>query len=55
VFLWGAATSSYQIEGAVENDWTEWESRGRLRERHFRCGAATGHAARWREDFALLP
>lgn len=30
-FLWGVATSAYQIEGAVENDWTAWESAGRLR------------------------
>jgi len=25
-FLWGAATSSHQIEGRLHNDWTEWES-----------------------------
>jgi beta-glucosidase len=24
-FLWGAGTSSHQVEGNVENDWTEWE------------------------------
>ncbi|HRH32951.1 MAG TPA: glycoside hydrolase family 1 protein [bacterium] len=24
-FLWGAATSSYQIEGGLTNDWSEWE------------------------------
>lgn len=24
-FLWGAGTSSHQVEGGVENDWTEWE------------------------------
>lgn len=24
-FLWGAATSSYQIEGGLVNDWSEWE------------------------------
>ncbi len=24
-FLWGAATSSYQIEGGLRNDWSEWE------------------------------
>jgi len=24
-FLWGAATSSYQIEGGLINDWSEWE------------------------------
>ncbi len=24
-FLWGAATSSYQIEGGLINDWSQWE------------------------------
>ncbi|NTW13943.1 MAG: glycoside hydrolase family 1 protein [Candidatus Moranbacteria bacterium] len=24
-FLWGAATSSYQVEGGLHNEWTEWE------------------------------
>jgi len=24
-FLWGAATSAYQIEGGLVNDWSEWE------------------------------
>ena len=24
-FLWGAATSAHQVEGGVNNDWTEWE------------------------------
>jgi len=26
-FLWGAATSSHQIEGGLENNWTEWEEK----------------------------
>ncbi len=24
-FIWGAATSSYQIEGGLTNEWSEWE------------------------------
>ncbi|MFA5623164.1 MAG: family 1 glycosylhydrolase [Candidatus Dojkabacteria bacterium] len=24
-FLWGAATSSHQIEGGLTNNWSEWE------------------------------
>lgn len=28
-FLWGAATSSYQIEGGLTNDWSEWEKSSR--------------------------
>jgi beta-glucosidase len=49
------ATSAYQIEGAVENDWTEWERAGRLKSAGDRCGEGAGHRARWREDLDLLP
>jgi beta-glucosidase len=55
MFLWGVATSAYQIEGAAENDWTEWERQGRLREPSARCGVGSGHGARWRQDLELLP
>lgn len=54
-FLWGVATSSYQIEGAAENDWTQWERQERLKVRDERCGEASGHRGRWRSDFDLLP
>jgi beta-glucosidase len=54
-FLWGVATSAYQIEGAAENDWTEWERSGRLSDPNARCGAASGHRERWRSDLDLLP
>ncbi len=47
------ATSAYQVEGAPDNDWTEWERRGRLRVRE-RCGSGSGHRERWRSDFGLL-
>ena len=53
-FLWGVATSSYQVEGATENDWTEWERQGKLKVPE-RCGEASGHRARWRADLGLLP
>jgi beta-glucosidase len=49
------ATSAYQIEGASENDWTEWERLGRLKDPRVRCGKAAGHRERWRSDLALLP
>jgi len=26
-FLWGCATSSPQVEGGNDNDWTRWETR----------------------------
>lgn len=54
-FLWGVATSAYQIEGAPGNDWTDWEAAGRLHVRGERCGIATDHRSRWRSDLSLLP
>ena len=54
-FLWGVATSSYQIEGAAENDWTDWERQERLKVRDERCGSASGHRERWRADLSLIP
>lgn len=50
-FLWGAATSSHQIEGGNSaNDWCEWEERGRTAER---SGRACGSWERYEEDFDL--
>ena len=50
-FLWGAATSSYQVEGDNFNsDWWEWEYRIGLREK---CGHACRHYALYKEDFDL--
>jgi beta-glucosidase len=54
-FLWGVATSAYQVEGAAANDWTEWERAGRLKAAGDRCGEGSGHRRRWREDLDLLP
>jgi len=54
-FLWGAATSAYQLEGGPGSDWARWEAAGRLNARHERCGGATGHDRSWPADFALLP
>ncbi len=50
-FLWGAATSSHQIEGGNRfNDWWDWEDRGRATER---SGRACGSWERYEEDFDL--
>jgi beta-glucosidase len=52
-FLWGAATSSHQIEGENRhNDWWHWEQQGHI-EGGVRSGRATDHWNRFREDLQL--
>jgi beta-glucosidase len=42
-FLWGAATSSHQVEGGNDgNDWWDWEAAGRVAR-----GETSGNAAEW--------
>jgi beta-glucosidase len=49
-FLWGAATSAYQVEGDnFHNDWWEWEQAGNTEP----SGKACDHYNRFREDFRL--
>jgi beta-glucosidase len=50
-FLWGAATSSHQVEGNnVNSDWWEWEKRSGLKET---SGLACRSYELYREDFDL--
>jgi len=49
-FLWGAATSSYQVEGSNANaDWWEWEKKAG----HQQSGAACRHYELFGQDFDL--
>lgn len=53
-FLWGTATSSYQVEGDnVHADWWHWEQKGG----HIADGTTSGkgvdHWNRYKEDFAI--
>ncbi|MFC1480050.1 glycoside hydrolase family 1 protein [Candidatus Omnitrophota bacterium] len=49
-FLWGAATSSHQVEGDNSfNDWWQWEKDGHTEP----SGKACDHYHRFREDFLL--
>ena len=52
-FLWGAATSSHQIEGDnKKNDWWKWEEEGNI-EGGVRSGKATNHWNLFKEDLRL--
>jgi beta-glucosidase len=55
-FLWGVASSAFQIEGGIENDMTLWERDGGFRRegRDPRIGQSTDHWRRWEHDFELL-
>ena len=49
-FLWGASTSSHQVEGNnFYNDWWKWEQEGNTEP----SGKACDHYNRFHEDFAL--
>jgi beta-glucosidase len=52
-FLWGAATSSHQVEGGNQlNDWWEWEKRVQPKAKH--SGIACDQWVRWEEDVTLI-
>jgi len=49
-FLWGSATSSYQVEGGIENcDWAQGAREGKVPP----CGKACDHYNRYEEDFDI--
>jgi beta-glucosidase len=49
-FAFGVATAAYQVEGHIENDWSEWERAGRMK--HV-AGAGVDHWNRFAEDYRL--
>ena len=52
-FLWGAATSSHQVEGGNRhNDWWHWEEQGHI-EGGARSGMAADHWNRFKEDLKI--
>lgn len=53
-FIWGAATSSHQVEGGNDNDWTEFENSGGKIYNEDRSGLAADHWNRYEEDFDIL-
>ncbi len=55
-FFWGVATSSFQIEGHIENDFTQWEKEGKFKRDGLNPTYDNGsnHWIMWKEDFGLL-
>lgn len=50
-FLWGAATSSYQVEGNnIHSDWWHWEREGKIK---YHSAEACRHYQFYKEDFRL--
>ncbi|MCR4401343.1 MAG: glycoside hydrolase family 1 protein [Firmicutes bacterium] len=53
-FLWGAATSSHQVEGNnVNNDWWDWEQLPGKVARGDKSGDACDHYNRYKRDFEI--
>lgn len=55
-FFWGAATSSFQIEGHIENDFTQWEREGKFKRDGLNpiYDNGSNHWLKWEEDFEFL-
>jgi beta-glucosidase len=53
-FTFGVATSAYQVEGGIENDWSAWERQGKLTDPAARMGRGAGHWDRFAEDLPLI-
>jgi beta-glucosidase len=44
-FLWGVSTAAHQVEGNNQNQWSDWESAGRIK-----SGESCGKACDWWEN-----
>ncbi len=53
-FTFGVATSAYQVEGGIENDWSDWERAGKCKEADARCGNSVEHWERFFDDVPLI-
>ncbi len=53
-FVFGVATAAYQVEGGIDNDWSDWERAGKCKEPHVRCGRSVDHWNRFDEDVGLI-
>ena len=53
-FTFGVGTSAYQVEGGIENDWSDWERAGKLKDPLARCGRSVDHWNRFGDDVGLI-
>jgi len=55
-FLWGVATSAFQVEGHIDNDMTEWERLGNFKQSGDNplYEDAANHWLHWKKDFEIL-
>lgn len=53
-FTFGVATSAYQVEGGIENDWSAWERAGKLHQPQSRNARGVGHWERFFDDLRLI-
>ena len=52
-FYWGTATSSYQVEGGIKNDWSRLSGGQATAGKNYDAGVACDHYHRFEEDFDL--
>ncbi len=55
-FLWGVSTSAFQIEGDIQNDFTEWERLGLFKksDKEILYNNGIDHWKNWRNDFEFI-
>lgn len=53
-FTFGVATAAYQVEGGIENDWSDWERAGKCKDPDARCGDSVQHWQRFFDDVPLI-
>lgn len=53
-FTFGVATAAYQVEGGIENDWSDWERAGKCTKADTRCDSGVDHWNRFFDDVPLI-
>jgi len=55
-FLWGVSSSAFQVEGHVQNDMTDWETKNKFKQdgKNPIYNNGANHWKKWESDFELL-